>query len=171
MKLLALTAFSLCAALSLGPGAGPARALPALGTTAPQAAAASRDGEPMQYSELLRALAAGTIRTAEVDDAASRMEVTLANGDTREVSYPLEADGLIDRLAASGATVRVARPDAGPNPLALVTPALLLLVGTVFVVLFLQQRRGASRKTAAKKAVVSERPAVGFDDVAGCDEA
>jgi cell division protease FtsH len=168
-------ALLLGAALALALGAGAASARPLPGTGVHESAPESRDGEPMEYSELLRALAAGTIREAEVDDATSSMEVTLANGDVRKVSYPLDAEGLIDRLAESGAAVRVARSERGPSPFVFLPPLLMVGLGVTLMVLFLQQRRGAlgkSRQAAAKKAqIASERPPVRFDDVAGCDEA
>ena len=159
-------------ALALVPGV--AHAVPSEGERRVESSAAAQDGTTMQYSELLRAIDGRTIREAEVDDATSRMRVTLDSGAVREVTYPLGADDVIDRVAASGAAVKLERSEQGPGLLMLLPPILMLGVGVVFVALFLQQRRGAlgrSRQGARKQAVVSERPPSRFGDVAGCDEA
>ena len=169
-----VSVLALCASLVLAFGAAPAFAVPSAGEPdAKVRAEAKRDGT-MHYSELLAAIEAGTIREAEVDDATSSMRVTLRSGAEREVSYPLGAEDVIDRLAASGASVKLVRTESGPNPLVIVPPALMLILGTVLLVLFVSQRRGGlrSRQAAVKKAeVAAERPPARFADVAGCDEA
>ena len=154
-------------------GAGAARAVPVTGAPA-EARQTPKADDAMQYSELLRAIESGSIRSAEVDDASSRMRVTLRSGETRDVSYPIGADKLIDRLAASGAAVELVRHRAGVIPLTLLPMILMLVLGFVFLMVFLQQRRGGagrSRQAALRKAVVSERPPARFADVAGCEEA
>src|SRR3954466_15579534 len=97
---------ALVAALALALAADVAQAAP---DKAPAHAAAKQDSGPMEYSQLLRAIGARTIRSAEVDDARSSMRVTLSSGEEREVSFPIGADKLIDRLAASGARVTLVR--------------------------------------------------------------
>jgi cell division protease FtsH len=153
--------------------AGVASATPVVGEPAKQAAATKDDA--MQYSELLRAIESGAIRSAEVDDARAHMRVTLRSGQKRDVTYPVGADRLIDRLAASGASVELVRSSTGPNPLLLVPPVVLLVLGFVFLLTVVQQRRGGAggraRQASLRKAVVSERPPARFADVAGCDEA
>jgi cell division protease FtsH len=171
MTRVSLLVASLLAALA---AAAPALALPSAQAADGKARAAALADGKLEYSELLRAIDSGAIREAEVDDATSRMRVTFRNGSTGEVTYPAGAETLVDRLAASGAKVRVVRSGTGLNPLAVAPAVLMLVLGSVFLVVFLQQRRGAARGRpgAAKKAeITSERPGVRFADVAGCDEA
>jgi cell division protease FtsH len=145
--------------------------------TASSDAAKAHADEGMSFTGLLHAADQHRILRAELDEPHGRVTVTLRGGEEQTVSYPVAETDLATTLARSGATVYVAQP-RGSVPWPLLAALVLGLPGLVLMIAFATrgQRRAAGGRAAGggtlrRDAQVRDVPAVGFGDVAGCDEA
>jgi cell division protease FtsH len=140
-------------------------------------APADKPAKSLVYSDLLKAMDDRQVASAELSPNRSSLHVELRDGRAADLAFPPAADDLADRLADAGARVSVRAPRPGiPTPLAILLVAIVVLASVALV-------RHASRKRRAiaagadmdlrKTAEVSDdtRPALGFRDVAGCEEA
>ena len=137
----------------------------------------TKPARTLVYSDLLKAMDEREVASAELHPGRSSLHVKLRDGRSADLAFPPAAEDLADRLADAGArvSVRAARPGI-PTPLAIVLVALVVLA-SVGLVRHLTRRRRAIAAGAdmdlRKNAEVSDdtRPALGFRDVAGCEEA
>ena len=130
------------------------------------------------YTDLLRGLHQGAIRTATLDDRAHVAAVVFRDGRRGNVRYPASDATLPLRMANAGVEVRIAGSSAGL--LSYLTPLLLislLVVAAVTVTRRRRQHTGATAR-AGDGTTIGQRVDVGpvspktrFADVAGCDEA
>jgi cell division protease FtsH len=155
-------------------------------TTAPPAerAATATAAPPVSsYSELVRAMNAGDVRTVTLDAGTGNADVTYEDGTAARVVLPIEDGTLVRQLAESGATVTVEGERGGGGEgsfLHLLLPPLLIFA-LVLGFFWLMRRRAKAgggggmlgmpdtslRKSVELAAVPPER----FADVAGVDEA
>jgi cell division protease FtsH len=131
----------------------------------------------MSYSGLLAAADAHRIVRAQLDEPHGLVTVTLRDGTSQTVAYPVGETDLATLLARDGADVRVATP-AGHVSWPLLLSIVFGMGGIVVVVALLarSQRAGAGGRapgggTLRRDAQLRQAPPVGFADVAGCDEA
>jgi cell division protease FtsH len=131
------------------------------------------------YTDLLRAISRGALRTATLDDRAHVAAVVFRDGRRADVRYPAADAALPVRMANAGVEVRIAQSSAGL--LSYLTPLLLLSILVMAAVSMVHRRRRQQTGAPASigEGAIAERriemtpvaPNTRFADVAGCDEA
>ncbi len=136
---------------------------------------------PLQssYTRLLDDLHARRIASATLLTRQGQAQVRLKGaGKGYTASYPVLDTGLADRIARSGAQVKVDNGAAGAGSGLLMPIVMVVVLGGMLAFMAAARRRsgggGAQRPggmALRKNAQLKEAPAVRFSDVAGCDEA
>jgi cell division protease FtsH len=143
---------------------------------AERAGAEHRFGE-LSYNQLLVAIRRHKVVKAELDPRGLNVILTFRDKSQATAGYPPSDQELVDRLIGSGAEVTVDGdgPSAGRmSPL--LQGFLILFVASIFIALAvtaIRTSRGGGGVMSLRRGVKlsdEERPAIGFDDVAGCDE-
>jgi cell division protease FtsH len=131
------------------------------------------------YSDVVRAMHEGRIRTAVVNAGNGKADLTFSDGSRARAVLPQDDGTLLRDLTNVGATVTIeghAGGSSGGSALGALLP-LLVMVGIVALWLAYMRRRaqngglGMPDTSLRRSAEVSTVPDVRFRDVAGCDEA
>jgi cell division protease FtsH len=139
-------------------------------------------GVERSIDEVQGAIAGGDVERAVLLDEDARLVGTTADGERFWVAYPRSdpaAAQLLGDLVASGARVQVDAQQSKSVVRVVVTVLLpLMILANLFALLFAATRGGSglgellSFGTVGKKGAKGDRgPDIGFDDIAGADEA
>ena len=133
----------------------------------------TREAEPITYSEFMRQVDAGQVKSATLDGT----KVTTAIGDKKYVAVrdTLEFD-FANKLTAKGVNVTVKNPDGGGGVVNMLLGALpfIFIVGLWFFLMRQMQGGGGRAMSFGKskaRLLTEKHGRVTFDDVAGVDEA
>ena len=168
--LLGLIALVTVIAMLVNPTTGPA--------TIATAAATKRPVAPteLSYSGLRDAMSAHKVKSAVLKPAEFKAEVVLKDGSKGTVGYSPNDDTLAERLAASGAQVKVDTSFARRGFPWSIVFAMFMLAAIIGVMVYMQRQQakaagGQQDRHTKKDRKQGEMPEVRFRDVAGCDEA
>ena len=144
----------------------------------------SAPADDKQLSDVLTALPTGEfegqkITKAALDDDDRVLQLTLANGDTFETSYPNQYGTELVKQLQAAAIPFTTEPIAKANPLGALAAMFLPVLMIIGFFLWMSKKSGAVGMSGAAnakaftttKAELPEPPDARFDDVVGCDEA
>jgi len=129
-------------------------------------------GGEISYSQLLRKVDAGEIKSADI--AGQIVQAKDASGNVLTVNAPNNPDELVDRLVAKGADVKF--KGGGISLLAILVNLLPIILVIGVWVFFMRQMQGGAKGAmgfgkSKARLLTENKNKVMFDDVAGVDEA
>ena len=136
----------------------------------------SPEVKPMVYSEFMRLVEAGDVKTVTIDTDQFNGTIKGAMKDGKKFqTFVVGAGDLAPLLVSKGVAVEVLPPEKAPWWSGLLSSLIptLLLIGVGLFILHNMQGGGSKVMNFAKskaKLFLDNRPKVTFEDVAGCDE-
>jgi cell division protease FtsH len=137
----------------------------------------NRQQQPTQirFDTFLTRVEAGEVRTAKMFLRDQRIEGQLTDGKKYQTTFAGDGDQLSQKIAGKGIEV-TPEPQGSSVLMSLLTNVLPLLLLFGFLFFILNQTQGGGSRVmsfgrAKAKLVTKEMPKIGFEDVAGLDEA
>ncbi len=131
--------------------------------------------EELNLTEFLDHVDNGNVETADVLDRDKLIRGELNNGDSYEVAFPRDYDGLTDRLSEAGIDMTVLPQNQSTFVTVLISILPFVLIIAIWIFIMQQMQGGGNKimqfgKSKAKR-MTKDTPKVTFNDVAGVDEA